>query len=212
MLTCSKQGLPKIAMAFDDDVDIWDDDRIGQRMAFRYMPDRDTIIIPQCNTMTTDPSVGSDTPPIYASKIGLDCTIPLVGKWDRSSFDWSDPCDLGPVPANVVPLDQDALVADMTAFIKQVLRAPGGRSLKKYHGQPYKPIYRAFSRMRHQLGRAGDDPWFRYTFSDRDFAFELPAEAVELRCAATAISTDAEGQGCGGVAFKPSGAAPPIAA
>jgi hypothetical protein len=25
MLTCSKQGLPKIAMVFDEDVDIWDD-------------------------------------------------------------------------------------------------------------------------------------------------------------------------------------------
>jgi 4-hydroxy-3-polyprenylbenzoate decarboxylase len=39
MLTCSKQGLPKIAMVFDEDVDIWDDNRIAQAMAFRYMPD-----------------------------------------------------------------------------------------------------------------------------------------------------------------------------
>ena len=58
MLTCSKQGLPKIAMVFDDDVDIWDDNRITQCMAFRYMPDRDTLIIPQCNTMSTDPKIG----------------------------------------------------------------------------------------------------------------------------------------------------------
>jgi 2,5-furandicarboxylate decarboxylase 1 len=36
-------------------------------MAFRYVPHRDTIIIPECNTMTVDPMVGSDTPPVNAS-------------------------------------------------------------------------------------------------------------------------------------------------
>src|SRR5271154_6465671 len=69
MLTCSKQGLPKIAMVFDADVDIWDDERIQQSMAFRYMPDRDTIIIPQSNTMSTDPKIGDPNKPFYASKI-----------------------------------------------------------------------------------------------------------------------------------------------
>ena len=38
MLTCSKQGLPKIAMVFDEDVDIWDDNAVQCAMAFRYMP------------------------------------------------------------------------------------------------------------------------------------------------------------------------------
>jgi 4-hydroxy-3-polyprenylbenzoate decarboxylase len=177
MLTCSKQGLPKIAMVFDDDVDIWDDERVAQCMAFRYMPDRDTIIIPQCNTMTTDPKIGSDTPPIYASRLGLDCTIPLVGKWDRSSFDWSNACDLGPLPAKVTPLTEDAMVEDMTAFIKKTPRS-WKDILTKYHGQPYRTIYRAFSRLRHQLGRAGDAPWFRYTFSKQDFAYEAPATPI----------------------------------
>jgi 2,5-furandicarboxylate decarboxylase 1 len=173
MLTCSKQGLPKIAMVFDDDVDIWDDNRIAQCMAFRYMPDRDTLIIPQCNTMTTDPSVGADTPPIYASKIGLDCTVPLVGNWDRHSFDWSAACLLGDPPANVKPMTEDQLAQDMTAFIKAAPRS-WKEILQEYHGQAYPLIYRAFSRLRHQLGRAGDSPWFRYTFCDRDFVFEAP--------------------------------------
>jgi 2,5-furandicarboxylate decarboxylase 1 len=85
MLTCSKQALPKIAMVFDADVDIWDDNRIAQSLAFRYMPDRDTLIIPQCNTMSTDPKIGEPDKPFYASKIGFDCTIPLVGNLDRHS-------------------------------------------------------------------------------------------------------------------------------
>jgi 2,5-furandicarboxylate decarboxylase 1 len=172
MLTCSKQGLPKIAMVFDDDVDIWDDSRIAQCMAFRFMPDRDTIIIPQCNTMSTDPMLGGkvDTP-FYASRIGMDCTIPLVGDWDRDIFDWSSAVDLGEPPANLKPMTEDALAADMTAFIKQAPRS-WKEILQNYHGQPYATIYRAFSALRDKLGRAGDTPWFRYTFSDRNFAFE----------------------------------------
>jgi 2,5-furandicarboxylate decarboxylase 1 len=171
MLTCSKQGLPKIAMVFDADVDIWDDNRISQSMAFRYMPDRDTIIIPQCNTMSTDPKIGDPNKPFYASKIGLDCTIPLVGDVNRDDYAWSSACDLGEPPAQVIKMSEAELLSDMTDFIKA-----GPRSwreiLVKYHGQPYPAIYQAFGALRAKLGRAGDSPWFRYTFSDHDFAFQ----------------------------------------
>lgn len=171
MLTCSRQGLPKIAMVFDADVDIWDDNRISQSMAFRYMPDRDTIIIPQSNTMSTDPKIGDPNKPFYASKIGLDCTIPLVGVVNRDDYAWSSACDLGDPPAQVTAMSEAALLEDMTAFIKAEPRS-WRDILVKYHGQPYPVIYRAFGMLRPKLGRAGDSPWFRYTFSDRDFAFE----------------------------------------
>jgi 2,5-furandicarboxylate decarboxylase 1 len=171
MLTSSKQGLPKIAMVFNDDVDIWDDNRIAQCMAFRYMPNKDTIIIPQCNTMSTDPKIADPDHPFYASKIGMDCTIPLVGNWDPDSFAWSAAVDLGDPPANVTPMTEEQIANDMTAFIKQAPRS-WREILVKYHGQPYNLIYRAFGSLRHRLGRAGDKPWFRYTFADHDFAFE----------------------------------------
>lgn len=35
MLTCSKLALPKIAMVFDEDIDIWDDNAVKFAMAFR---------------------------------------------------------------------------------------------------------------------------------------------------------------------------------
>ena len=171
MLTCSKQGLPKIAMVFDEDVDIWNDNRIKWAMAFRYMPHRDTLIIPDCNTMTVDPKVGSDVPPISASKIGLDCTIPLVGNWDRHTFDISAAVVLGDPPPNVEPMTEDDLAKDMAAFIRAAPRA-WKEILQKCHGQPYPLVYRAFGNLRHQLGRTNDAPWYRYTFSDHDFAFE----------------------------------------
>ena len=55
MLTCSKQGLPKVAMVFDADVDIWDDQAVLSAMAYRYMPDSDTVRLDGLNTMTVDP-------------------------------------------------------------------------------------------------------------------------------------------------------------
>jgi 2,5-furandicarboxylate decarboxylase 1 len=171
MLTCSKQGLPKIAMVFDEDVDIWNDERVKWAMAFRYMPHRDTLILPDCNTMTVDPKVGSDVPPISASKIGLDCTIPLVGNWDRHTFDISAAAVLGDPPPNVEPMSEDDLTKDMAEFIRAAPRA-WKDILQKYHGQPYPLIYRAFGNLRHQLGRTNDAPWYRYTFSDHNFAFE----------------------------------------
>ncbi|MFA6916851.1 MAG: UbiD family decarboxylase [Parachlamydiales bacterium] len=171
MLSCSRLALPKIAMVFDEDVDIWNDNAVLWAMAFRYMPHRGTLVIPGGNTMTVDPSVGSDVPPISASKLGLDCTIPLVGGFDPHSFDPSSLCMLGDPPKNIQSMTEEELTQDMEKFIKEAPRS-WKEILQKYHGQAYPLIYRAFSNLRHQLGRAGDSPWFRYTFSDHDFAFE----------------------------------------
>lgn len=172
MLSCSRLALPKIAMVFDDDVDIWNDQAILWAMAFRYMPHRDTLIIPSGNTMTVDPSVGSDTPPISASKLGLDCTIPLVGEFNRSSFDPSTICDLGEVPTELKLLNLQELTQDMELFIKVKSRS-WKEILKKYHGQAYPTIYQAFSALRHRLKRDNDSPWFRYMFSNKEFEGEV---------------------------------------
>lgn len=169
MLSCSRLALPKIAMVFDEDVDIWNDQAILWAMAFRYMPHRDTLVIPGGNTMTVDPSVGCDTPPISASKLGLDCTIPLVGGFDPHSFDPSTACDLGDIPEGVVELSLEDLSKEMESFIKEKPRA-WKEILEKYHGQPYATLYQAFGTLRHRLGRAKDAPWYRYTFLEHDSA------------------------------------------
>lgn len=164
MLSCSRLALPKIAMVFDEDVDIWNDNAILWAMAFRYMPHRDTLMLPGGNTMTVDPSVGSDTPPISASKIGFDCTIPLVGGFDKASFDVSAICDLGKIPNELKLISEDELVKAMKAFIQEKPRS-WKEILQQYHGQPYPVIYRAFSQLRHQLSRHDDAPWYRYTLN-----------------------------------------------
>lgn len=166
MLSCSRLALPKIAMVFDEDVDIWNDQAISWAMAFRYMPHRDTLIIPGGNTMTVDPTVGSDTPPISASKLGLDCTIPLVGGFDPHSFDPSTICDLGDIPKDIKIMSLDELTKDMESLIQTRPRT-WKEILTNYHGQPYVTIYQAFSALRPTLIRDNDSPWFSYKFKEK---------------------------------------------
>src|SRR5664279_1758778 len=170
MLTCSKQALPKIAMVFNDDVDIWDENAIAANMAFRYMPHRDTIIIPECNTMTVDPTI-NDTfdAPGTASKIGLDCTIGIGPGFDADSFTHSAATVMPPPPENVDDMTEAQLTADMKSFIEHSPRT-WRDILTRYNGQPYPVIYRAFGNLRHQLGRADEGPLFPYTFSESPFA------------------------------------------
>ncbi|MCV7289238.1 UbiD family decarboxylase [Mycolicibacterium wolinskyi] len=173
MLTCSKLALPKIAMVFDEDIDIWDDNAVKFAMAFRFMPHLDTIIIPGCNTMTVDPMIGSDVAPGTASKMGMDCTIPMGPQFSREHFDRSTVFVLGDPPPDVVAMTEVELTSDMEALIGEAPRT-WKEILQHYNGQPYPVIYRAFSNLRPRLGRCDDAPWYRYTFSDSDFAAEVP--------------------------------------
>jgi 4-hydroxy-3-polyprenylbenzoate decarboxylase len=173
MLTCSKLALPKVAMVFDDDVDIWDDDAIRFAMAFRYMPHVDTVMIPGCNTMTVDPMIAVDDAPGSASKIGFDCTIPMGPKYIRNHFDRSTAFVPPDPPSDVTPLTEEQCTAAMEALIDEAPRT-WKEILLHFNGQPYPVVYRAFSNLRPRLGRCDDAPWYRYTFSDSDFAAEVP--------------------------------------
>ena len=177
MLTCSKQGLPKIAMVFDEDIDIWDDNAVQFAMAFRYMPHLDTVTIPNCNTMTVDPNFAEDAAPGTASKIGLDCTIPISPKFNPSHFDRSMAFELGDPPSDLVVMSEAELTLSMAALIREAPRT-WKEILRHFIGQPYRAVYGAFNNLRHRLGRCDDEPWYRYTFSDTDFAVEAPQPPV----------------------------------
>ena len=70
-------------------------------------------------------------------------------------------------------MSEDELTADMAAFIREAPRT-WKEILQHYNGQPYRVVYRAFSNLRPPLGRCDDAPWYRYTFSDTDFAVDAP--------------------------------------
>jgi hypothetical protein len=64
--------------------------------------------------------------------------------------------------------------------VKEVRAPLGGWSAADLEGNPsafqraaLPHRLRAFSNLRRQLGRCGDEPWYRYTFSDTDFAVDV---------------------------------------
>ena len=127
--------------------------------------------------MTVDPMIAEDAAPGTASKIGMDCTIPIGPEWNPNEFVRSTVTDLGDPPADVKPMTEEALTKDMEAFIAAAPRA-WHEILKHYHGQPYPVLYRAFGNLRHKLGRTNDPPWYRYTLSDKPFAYEAKPQAL----------------------------------
>jgi 3-polyprenyl-4-hydroxybenzoate decarboxylase len=167
MLSACRQVGPKLAYVFDEDVDIFDDERVKWAQAWRYNPGTDTVLIPGQYVSPLDPSITQTHFPFSITKIGFDCTIPLGG--DRGKFVAATVSPPIKQPVSVKPLDEAALVEQMTAFIKQAPRT-WYQILQHFAGQPYPPVYRAFGKLRPKLGRRVDlVPAFPYTFADTEF-------------------------------------------
>ncbi len=182
MLSCEGDG-PKIAMVFDEDVDIWNDAEILKAWSWRFMPHRDVIIIPDCTALGVDPSTGRDEPPYVGSRLGMDCMIPVGPEWHRQNFDWALLTDLGQPPSNAKAMTEDEIAKDMEAFITGQPRS-WKEIIFRYLAQPYPLVYRAFGRLRPRLGRAKDGLWFPYTFAGHDFSSEAapkPKETLDLK-------------------------------
>lgn len=181
MLTCSKQALPKIAMVFNEDVDIWDDQAVLAAMAFRYMPHRDTVMIPDANTMTVDPKINElmDAPGT-ASKIGLDCTTGVGPGFNADSFTPSRAPVFDDPDPDLIQLSEDDLTDQMRRFIQQEPRT--WRDIyTEFNGQNYQVMLRAFGNLRHELGRVNSEPLFPYTFSDSPFVGAEPPHIESRR-------------------------------
>ena len=167
MLPCSRQTLPKIAMVFDEDVDIGTTRRsfrrnhsASMRRAMRSVPGQPGIGI--------DPTTGRDQPPYVISKLGMDCMIPWGDGWIRENFAFSLNANLGEPDPKAKLMTEDEIATDMEAFIKAKPRS-WKDIITNYLAQPYPLVYRAFGRLRPRLGRVNANPWFPYTFSGHEF-------------------------------------------
>jgi len=169
MLTGSRQWMPKIAYVFDEDIDIYNDDRVKWAIAWRYNPEKGTMLLPGQNMLPLDPSLGTDKPPVVVAKAGFDCTIPLVGDVDRFSYLAATVSEPLAVDTHADIMSEEALTANMEVFIREKPRS-WEEIIGRYASQPYPIVYRAFGRLRPHLGRMADErPDYPYTFSETDF-------------------------------------------
>jgi 4-hydroxy-3-polyprenylbenzoate decarboxylase len=167
MLTGSHQQFPKVAYVFDEDIDIYDEEQVKWAQAFRYNPGTGTLLIPGQNINPLDPSITMKSLPVSITKIGLDCTMPL-GQ-DNAKFERAVITPRIGQPAAVEPLSEDEIEAKLRELIQQSPRS--WREIVTYFaGQPYQRVYRAFGRLRPQLGRVADQgPDYPYTFAGTEF-------------------------------------------
>jgi 4-hydroxy-3-polyprenylbenzoate decarboxylase len=179
MLTGSRQWLPKVAYVFDEDVDIRDDERVKWAQAWRYDPAKGTVIMPEQNMYPLDPTLGTDRPPVNISKIGFDCTIPLVGHVDR--FAYAAATSSAPLkpPATVTAKREADVAKEMEELIREKPRT-WREILEHFAGQPYPIVYRAFGQLRPMLGRmANQRPDYPYAFANTDFVYDDVRDPVK---------------------------------
>ena len=170
MLSGSRQPFIKGAYVFDEDVDIFEDERVKWAEAWRFNPATGVVTLPAQNVVPLDPTIGTDHPPVAGSKIGFDCTIPLVGHVDHYSFEAatvSEPLKLN----GGKPLAEGEVVKQMESFIREKPRT-WKEVLEHFAGQSYPGLYRAFGELRPKLGCMADQPpFYPYTFADSDFVY-----------------------------------------
>ncbi len=105
----------KLAIAVDEDIDIFDDRAIEWAIATRFQADRDVVILPGMRTFPLDPSL----PPhegsaVTTAKLGLDATR----RFDRPARVFAiprAPFEGGPVAAPAHPETRQAGVDDLAA-------------------------------------------------------------------------------------------------
>ncbi len=172
MLAGSRQWMPKTAYVFDDDIDIYDDERVKWAQAWRFNPEKGVLLLQGQNMLPLDPSLNTNKPPNAVAKIGFDCTIPLVGQVDPESYKAATVAEPLEVDANAKPMTEDAIAKEMEAMIREKPRS-WKEIIERYASQPYPVVYRAFGQLRPKLGRIADQrPEYPYTFSDDgDFVY-----------------------------------------
>ena len=169
MLSGTRQWMPKIAYVFDDDVDIYNPERVMWAQAWRFNPEKGIMILPGMNMLPLDPSLGTDAPPVSVFKAGFDCTIPVAKGVDVFSYAAAVVSEPLGVSKNTEPMSEAEVVEKMTAMIKEKPRN-WHDIISEFAAQPYPVVYRAFGQLRPKLGRVADQrPDYPYTFSDTDF-------------------------------------------
>jgi 2,5-furandicarboxylate decarboxylase 1 len=102
LLALLAQGVTKIAIVTDDDVDIFDREELEWAMAFRVQAGRDVLVIPGARGKHLDPSVRAwelkpgELP--MTDKLGIDATIPegIPGaKYERMAYPYAGRVRLG---------------------------------------------------------------------------------------------------------------------
>jgi UbiD family decarboxylase len=77
VLAASNQNFPKYAVVVDEDIDIFDDERVYWAMTWRTQAHEDVHVFTGMKCIPLDPSLPTEMPPVTTSKMGIDATVPV---------------------------------------------------------------------------------------------------------------------------------------
>jgi 4-hydroxy-3-polyprenylbenzoate decarboxylase len=77
VLASSNQNFPKYAVVVDEDIDIFDDERVYWAMTWRTQAHEDMHVFTGMRCIPLDPSLTTEMPPVTTAKMGIDATIPI---------------------------------------------------------------------------------------------------------------------------------------
>jgi 4-hydroxy-3-polyprenylbenzoate decarboxylase len=125
------------------------------------------VLIPGQNINPLDPSITMKSLPVSITKIGFDCTMPL-GQ-DNARFARAVIAPPTEQRAGAEPFSEDEIENKMRELIAKSPRS-WREILAYFAGQPYPRVYRAFGRLRPQLGRMADQAQdYPYTLAGTEF-------------------------------------------
>lgn len=101
VLAASNQNFPKYAVVVDEDIDVFDDERVYWAMTWRTQAHDDVHVFTGMKCIPLDPSLPTEMPAVTTSKMGIDATVPLHR--DRFRFEVCRPPFMDEVPGGREP-------------------------------------------------------------------------------------------------------------
>ena len=170
LLALLSQGILKMAIVTDDDVDIFNQEELEWALAYRVQADKDIIIVQDTRGKHLDPSTRSwELPPGQlptSARIGIDATIPErvpAEKYEHQQYPYQDKISQGSVPNHTANVGQKNIVARIRERLGQ---EPAFFSdiVDVLEGAPYQEILRAWGTVR-QTTNLERDKQGRYRFA-----------------------------------------------
>jgi 2,5-furandicarboxylate decarboxylase 1 len=154
LLALLSQGILKMAIVTDADVDIFNQEELEWALAYRVQADRDVIIVQDTRGKHLDPSTRSwELPPGQlptSARIGIDATIPdrvPMGKYEHQQYPFLEKVRAGVLPKQSGNVTRSAIVGKIQERLRQ---EPAFFSdiVDMFEGAPYPEILRAWGALR----------------------------------------------------------------
>ena len=170
LLALLSQGILKMAIVTDDDVDIFNQEELEWALAYRVQADKDVIVVQDARGKHLDPSTRSWELPNgelpTSARIGIDATIPErvpVYKYEHQEYPYLEKARANSLPTHNEKITQEEVVGRIKERLRQE-PAFFSEIVSFLEGASYQEVLRAWGLVR-QTTKLDRDKEGRYCLS-----------------------------------------------